>query len=154
MAAFRHCIERGLRLDLFTARLPLSPGYALRWMAVRNIKGYRALHPQHRESTSAPRFEPELAGFHGDTGIGVISDRPHRLMGSPSRHLRHLTVSKNQQHRDPGAAGVSTAALLLGHHGRRITHRSDGDPHLRAENFETGIRNAQQAVEGPARCWC
>jgi amidophosphoribosyltransferase len=120
-------------------------------LAVRNSKGIeRSIH-NIENSYFRTKFEPELASFHGGTGIGIISDTdPQPLfMGSHLGTFGIVTVSKinniealvrrafdRRRYFSDTAGGANNptevmATLICEH-----------------ENFEDGIRHAQQAVEG------
>ena len=120
-------------------------------MAVRNGKGIeRSIH-NIENSYFRTKFEPELAGFHGGNGIGVISDTdPQPLfMGSHLGTFGIVTVGKIN----------NIDALVQRAFDRRryfsdTTGGSINPTEVMAtliceqENFEDGIRNAQEAVQG------
>jgi amidophosphoribosyltransferase len=120
-------------------------------LAVRNTKGIeRSIH-NIENSYFRTKFEPELSGFHGGTGIGVISDTdPQPLfMGSHLGTFGIVTVSK-----------INNIEALVRRAFDRRRYFSDttggaiNPTEVMAtlicehENFEDGIHNAQQAVEG------
>jgi len=120
-------------------------------MAVRNAKGIeRSIH-NIENSYFRTKFEPELPGFHGGTGIGVISDTdPQPLfMGSHLGTFGIVTVGK-----------INNIDALVHRAFNRRRYFSDttggsiNPTEVMAtliceeENFENGIRNAQEAVEG------
>ena len=120
-------------------------------MAVRNTKGIeRSIH-NIENSYFRTKFEVELPGFHGGTGIGVISDTdPQPLfMGSHLGTFGIVTVGKIN----------NIDALVRRAFSRRryfsdTTGGSINPTEVMAtliceeENFEDGIRKAQEAVEG------
>jgi len=120
-------------------------------MAVRNTKGIeRSIH-NIENSYFRTKFEAELPGFHGGTGIGVISDTdPQPLfMGSHLGTFGIVTVGKIN----------NIDALVRRAFSRRryfsdTTGGSINPTEVMAsliceeENFEDGIRKAQEAVEG------
>ena len=120
-------------------------------MAVRNGKGIeRSIH-NIENSYFRTKFEPELAGFHGGNGIGVISDTdPQPLfMGSHLGTFGVVTVGKIN----------NIDALVQRAFDRRryfsdTTGGSINPTEVMAaliceqENFEDGIRYAQEAVQG------
>jgi len=120
-------------------------------MAVRNAKGIeRSIH-NIENSYFRTKFEPELSGFHGGTGIGVISDTdPQPLfMGSHLGTFGIVTVGK-----------INNIDALVRRAFERRRYFSDttggsiNPTEVMAaliceeENFEDGIRKAQAAVEG------
>lgn len=120
-------------------------------MAVRNAKGIeRSIH-NIENSYFRTKFEAELPAFHGGMGIGVISDTdPQPLfMGSHLGTFGIVTVGKIN----------NIDALVRRAFSRRryfsdTTGGSINPTEVMAtliceeENFEDGIRKAQEAVEG------
>ena len=120
-------------------------------MAVRNASGIeRSIH-NIENSYFRTKFESELAGFHGGTGIGVISDTdPQPLfMGSHLGTFGIVTVGKinnldalvqrafdrRRYFSDTTGAGINPTEVMA----TLICEE---------ENFEDGIRKAQEAVRG------
>jgi amidophosphoribosyltransferase len=120
-------------------------------MAVRNARGIeRSIH-NIENSYFRTKFEAELPGFHGGTGIGVISDTDAQplFMGSHLGTFGIVTVGKIN----------NIDALVQRAFDRRryfsdTTGGSINPTEVMAtliceeENFEDGIRTAQEAVEG------
>jgi amidophosphoribosyltransferase len=120
-------------------------------LAVRNARGIeRSIH-NIENSYFRTKFEADLAGFHGNTGIGVISDTdPQPLfMGSHLGTFGVVTVGKIN----------NIDALVQQAFDRRryfsdTTGGSINPTEVMAaliceqENFEAGIRYAQEAVRG------
>jgi amidophosphoribosyltransferase len=120
-------------------------------MAVRNARGIeRSIH-NIENSYFRTKFEAELPGFHGGTGIGVISDTdPQPLfMGSHLGTFGIVTVGKIN----------NIDALVRRAFDRRRYFSDTGGGSINPtevmaaliceeENFEDGIRKAQAAVEG------
>jgi amidophosphoribosyltransferase len=120
-------------------------------LAVRNARGIeRSIH-NIENSYFRTKFEADLAGFHGNTGIGVISDTdPQPLfMGSHLGTFGVVTVGKIN----------NIGALVQRAFDRRryFSDTSGGSINptevmaaliCEQENFEEGIRYAQEAVQG------
>ncbi len=120
-------------------------------MAVRNAQGVeRSIH-SIENSYFRTKFEPEIGGFHGGIGIGVISDTDPQpiFMASHLGTFGVVTVGKINNidalvrrafdHRryfsDIGGGGINPTevmATLICEH----------------PNFEEGIRAAQQEIQG------
>lgn len=120
-------------------------------MAVRGENGIkRAIH-SIENSYFRTKFEPELPGFQGQAGIGVISDTDPqpRFMGSHLGTFGIVTVGKINN---------MEALVRRAYAGRRYFTDSTGGAINPTEmmanliceedNFENGIRKAQEAVEG------
>jgi amidophosphoribosyltransferase len=120
-------------------------------MAVRNTKGIeRSIH-NIENSYFRTKFEAELPGFHGGTGIGVISDTdPQPLfMGSHLGTFGIVTVGKINN-----IDALVRRAFSRQRYFSNTTGGSINPTEVMAtliceeENFEDGIRKAQEAVEG------
>jgi amidophosphoribosyltransferase len=120
-------------------------------MAVRNAEGVeRSIH-NIENSYFRTKFEDELPGFHGGTGIGVISDTdPQPLfMSSHLGTFGIVTVGKINN--------IDALVRRAFDQRRYFSDTSGGSVNptevmatliCEEENFEDGIRRAQQAVEG------
>jgi amidophosphoribosyltransferase len=120
-------------------------------MAVRNSKGIeRSIH-NIENSYFRTKFDPELAGFHGGNGIGVISDTDPQpiFMASHLGTFGIATVGK-----------INNIDVLVQRAFKRRRYFSDiagGTIHptelmatliCEQESFEAGIRAAQEAIQG------
>src|SRR5512143_709520 len=120
-------------------------------LAVRNTDGIeRSIH-NIENSYFRTKFESELVNFHGGTGIGVISDTdPQPLfMGSHLGTFGIVTVGKinnidalvqrafdrRRYFSDTTGSGINPTEVMA-----TII--------CEEENFEDGIRKAQEAVQG------
>ena len=120
-------------------------------MAVRNSKGIeRSIH-NIENNYFRTKFEPELAGFHGGNGIGVISDTDPQpiFMASHLGTFGVVTVGK-----------INNIEALVRRAFDRRRYFSDttggainptevmANLICEQENFEDGIRSAQEAIQG------
>ena len=120
-------------------------------MAVRNSKGIeRSIH-NIENNYFRTKFEPELAGFHGGNGIGVISDTDPQpiFMASHLGTFGVVTVGK-----------INNIEALVRRAFDRRRYFSDttggainpteimANLICEQENFEDGIRSAQEAIRG------
>ena len=120
-------------------------------MAVRNGKGIeRSIH-NIENSYFRTKFESDLAGFHGGNGIGVISDTdPQPLfMGSHLGTFGVVTVGKINN--------IDTLVQRAFDRRRYFSDTTGGSINptevmaaliCEQENFEDGIRYAQEAIQG------
>ncbi len=120
-------------------------------LAVRNAKGIEPSIHNIENSYFRTKFESELPGFHGNYGIGVISDTdPQPLfMGSHLGTFGVVTVGKinnidalvqraferRRYFSDTGGGAINPTEVMA----TLICEE---------ENFVDGIRKAQQAVQG------
>jgi amidophosphoribosyltransferase len=120
-------------------------------MAVRNSKGIeRSIH-NIENSYFRTKFESELQGFHGNHGIGVISDTdPQPLfMGSHLGTFGIVTVGKINN-----IGSLVQRAFDRRRYFSDTTGRDINPSEVMAtlvceeENFEDGIRTAREAVAG------
>ena len=120
-------------------------------MAVRNATNIqRAIH-NIENSYFRTKFEAELNRFHGNFGIGVISDTDPQplIVGSHLGTFGIVTVGKINNHQE-----------LVQRAFKRKSYFSDttsGEVHptevvamliCEADNFVNGIKNAQEAIQG------
>jgi amidophosphoribosyltransferase len=120
-------------------------------MAVCNSRGIQRSIHNIENSYFRTKFEPELASFHGNRGIGVISDTDPQplVVGSHLGSFGIVTVGRINNLDD---------LVRRAFGGRRFFSETSGgsiNPTEVAamlvceeENFEDGIRNAQAAIQG------
>ena len=120
-------------------------------MAVRNTEGFsRAIH-NIENNYFRSKFEPDLPKFHGNLGIGVISDNDPQplIVGSHLGTFAIVTVGKIYN-----LAELETRALKKRLH---FSESTDGETNptelvstliCEADSFEQGIENAQEIVKG------
>jgi len=126
-------------------------GTRLGGMAVCNSRGIqRAIH-NIENSYFRTKFEPELEGFHGNKGIGVISDTDPQPMVARS-HLGTfgiVTVGKINNMEDLVLQALNERRSFFD-----TTHGMVSPTELvaklicREDNFEDGIRKVQSAIHG------
>jgi amidophosphoribosyltransferase len=120
-------------------------------MAVCNSRGIQRSIHNIENSYFRTKFEPELESFHGNRGIGVISDTDPQplVVGSHLGSFGIVTVGRINNLDD---------LVRRAFGGRRFFSETSGgsiNPTEVAamlvceeENFEDGIRNAQAAIQG------
>jgi amidophosphoribosyltransferase len=120
-------------------------------MAVRNSKGIeRSIH-SIENNYFRTKFEPELDSFHGGNGIGVISDTDPQpiFMASHLGTFGVVTVGKINN-----IDALVQRAFDRRHYFSDTTGGAINPTELMAnliceqENFEGGIRAAQEAIQG------
>ena len=127
-------------------------------MAVRNGRGIeRSIH-NIENSYFRTKFEPELAGFHGGKGIGVISDTDPQplIIGSHLGTFGIVTVGKINNLDELVQQGLRPAALFLGHHRRVASTPPRWWPRssARRRTSRTASVTPRRPSRGPARCCC
>jgi amidophosphoribosyltransferase len=120
-------------------------------MAVSNARGMQRSIHNIENSYFRTKFEPELASFHGNRGIGVISDTDPQplVVGSHLGSFGIATVGRINNQPD----------LVRRAFGRKRFFSEAGQGSIsptevaamlvcEEENFEDGIRHAQAAIQG------
>jgi amidophosphoribosyltransferase len=120
-------------------------------MAVRNITGiHRAIH-NIENNYFRSKFEPELEKFHGDKGIGVVSDTDPQplIIGSHLGSFGIVTVGR-----------IKNMEALVGKAFAKKSYFSDTTDGAinptevvamlicQENSFEAGIRHAQESLQG------
>jgi amidophosphoribosyltransferase len=120
-------------------------------MAVRNTDGFsRSIH-NIENNYFRSKFEPDLSKFHGNLGIGVISDNDPQplIVGSHLGTFAIVTVGKIHNIDE-----LESHALNKRLHFSESTDGQTNPTELIAmliceeESFERGIENAQNVVQG------
>jgi amidophosphoribosyltransferase len=121
-------------------------------LAVRNKRGFTRFIHDITNSQFRSKFEDDLKGISGTTGIGVISDYEDQPLIIGSHHGVYAIVTVGKV--DNLAELVARALRGPGTHFSEMTG-SDVNPtqlvaHLidQADTFEAGIKNAQASIKG------
>ncbi|MDY6832398.1 MAG: amidophosphoribosyltransferase [Thermodesulfobacteriota bacterium] len=120
-------------------------------MAVRNAKEISRKIHSLENSYFRTKFEPDLPGLHGNTGIGVISDTEDQpiLMSSHMGTFGLVTVTKINNVED-----LTKKAFSKRQHFSEISHIGINPTELVAmlicekDSFAEGIVHAQAAIQG------
>jgi amidophosphoribosyltransferase len=121
-------------------------------LAVRNKRGFTRFIHDITNSQFRSKFEDDLKGISGTTGIGVISDYEDQPLIIGSHHGVYAIVTVGKV--DNLSELVARALRGPGTHFSEMTG-SDVNPtqlvaHLidQADTFEAGIKNAQASIKG------
>jgi amidophosphoribosyltransferase len=126
-------------------------GTRLGGMAVRGPHGFRHAIHNIENSYFRTKFESELAGFHGNSAIGVISDTDPQplIVGSHLGAFGIVTVGKINNLDDLVGRAFGQRRSFFNTTGGTVNPTEMVAKLICAEaNFEDGIRSVQTAIQG------
>jgi len=126
-------------------------GTRLGGIAVSNSEGIQRSIHSIENSYFRTRFEPELGGFHGNRGIGAISDTdPQPLVARSHLGIFGITtVGKINNMEDLVLHALSERRSFFDTNGGMVNPTEMVAKLICSEqNFEDGIRNAQSSICG------